>query len=100
VTQADGAGQRNVLLDRLVLERDRDVAGLPINTLRIAGATWQRSNIENILAALALPPKSPLSIIVVETYHDVGDLADPIGGALGHVRIVRVSPLTAVPTVC
>jgi hypothetical protein len=101
VTQADAASQRNVLLDRLRLTNDRDKVLQGRLTVRgIAGALWSRPNIEKILAALALPTKSPLSIVVVETFHDLGNLADPLGGDLGNARLLRASPLTAVPAVC
>jgi hypothetical protein len=101
VTQADGASQRNVLLGRLPLRREREGPLKVLFTVAgVAGAFWQRSQIEAILAALALPAQSPLSVIVVETFHDLGDLFDPLGGDLGHVRILRTSPLTAIPAVC
>ena len=53
VTQADGASQRNVLLDRIRLTPDglhelQLIAG-------IVGATWSRAPIEELLASLALP---------------------------------------------
>jgi hypothetical protein len=98
VTQADGASQRNVLLDRQLLT-NKELEGL-FDVRGIAGALWQRPNIVKILTALALSTKSPLSIVVVETFHDLGNLGDPLGGDLGHVRILRASPLTAVPAVC
>jgi hypothetical protein len=100
VTQADGASQRNVLLDRLGLTRNDAVLkkfGLPPG---LAGAIWSRPVIVAILTALALPGNSPLSIVVVETLPDLGNLEDPLGGDLGHVRILRTSPLTAVPPIC
>jgi hypothetical protein len=101
VTQADGASQRNVLLGRLPLTRDREGPLKHLFTVSGVAATfWLRSRIQSILAALALPAQSPLSVIVVETFHDLGDLFDPLGGDLGHVRILRTSPLTAVPAVC
>jgi hypothetical protein len=31
---------------------------------------------------------------------DLGDLDDPMGGDLGRVRILRASPLTAIPALC
>jgi hypothetical protein len=97
VTQADGAMQRNVLLDRLQLTRD--LTG-ELYFLSPASAHWRRSKIRAILAALALPAQSPLSFVVVETFHDLGKISDPLGGDLGHVRILRTSPLTAIPAVC
>lgn len=101
VTQADGASQRNVLLDRLLLSRHREGVPEQILSLRgIAETSWRRSTVESILTGLALPANSPLSVVVVETFNTIGELADPLGGDLGHVRIVRTSPLTAVPSVC
>lgn len=107
VTQADGASQRNVLLDRrLANERpsDQGGAGLPSTFMRLARGTalsvWQRPQIQSILASLALPPDLPLSVLVVETLPALGELADPLGGDLGRVRILRSSPLTPVPAVC
>jgi hypothetical protein len=101
VTQADGKSQRNVLLDRLRLIRDDAEPLRQLIAVRgVVGISWQRPKVQSILASLALPAQSPLSVIIVETFHDLGDLADPLGGDLGHVRILRVSPLTAVPAVC
>jgi hypothetical protein len=99
VTQADGASQRNVLLGRLRLTADglRQKQALSAG---MAGAFWRRATIEALLKVLALPPGSPLSVVVVESLGDVGHLADPLGGDLGHVRILRTSPLTPVPAVC
>jgi hypothetical protein len=99
VTQADGASQRNVLLSRVALTRQdtfKDVGAAH----GLAVAVWERLTIESILAALALPAQSPLSVIVVETFQALGDLSDPVGGDLGHVRILRASPLTSVAPVC
>ncbi len=100
VTQADGVSQRNVLLDRLALTRDDKVLKQITLSRGQAGAIWSRSEIAVILTALALPANSPLSVVVVETLPDLGNLEDALGGDLGHVRILRASPLTAVPAVC
>lgn len=99
VQQADGASQRNVLLGRRRLTRE-GLHQKPLLPAGLAGAVWPRTGIEEILAALALPPGSPLSVIVVETIGDLGDLDDPMGGDLGRVRILRASPLTAIPVLC
>ncbi len=100
VTQADGASQRNVLLSRLVLERTDETERLMTLTSGMAGGAWARSQIEALLAGLALPADAPLSALVVETLPDIGELADPLGGDLGNVRILRTSPLTAIPALC
>ncbi|HTH99604.1 MAG TPA: hypothetical protein VL752_01555 [Acidisoma sp.] len=100
VTQADGGSQRNVLLDRLRLGKNDRRELVQLIGTDSAGGLWERATIQEILAMLALPPTSPLSVIVVETFKDVGNIADPLGGDLGHVRILRVSPLAAVPPLC
>jgi hypothetical protein len=101
VTQADGASQRNVLLDRQeLIVSDALPPEFPPLGRGMALAHWLRSIIHNTLAALALPPDAPLSVLVVELLPDLGGLADPVGGDLGRVRILRTSPLTAVPRIC
>jgi hypothetical protein len=99
VTQADYASQRNVLLGRTRLTR-QGLHEKPLLPPGVAGARWAREQVDAILADLALPPSTPLSVIVVETLGDVGDLVDPLGGDLGHVRLLRASPLTPVPASC
>jgi hypothetical protein len=54
----------------------------------MASALWTRKQIDAIMADLALPTSTPLSVIVVETLGDMSKLADPLGGDLGHVRIL------------
>lgn len=104
VTQADGASQRNVLLDRrpAPVERALDIAGRPVG-LRFPGAgfaLWERSAIEVSLASLALPSNAPLSVLAVEVLPELGRPADPMAADLGQVRILRASPLTPVPAIC
>jgi hypothetical protein len=100
VTQADGASQRNVLLDRLLLSFNEGDPEFPPLGRGMGLKSWLRSDIQRILAALALPANAPLSVLVVEMLPNLGGLADPVGGDLGHVRILRTSPLTAVPGIC
>jgi hypothetical protein len=100
VTQADGASQRNVLLDHQPLRFVEGDPEFPPLGRGMGQKSWRRSDIERLLAALALPPNAPLSVLVVEMLPDLGGLADPVGGDLGQVRILRTSPLTAVPGVC
>ena len=61
---------------------------------------WQRQQVEQTLASLALPPTTPLSVLVVETLPDSTEITDPLGGDLGQVRLLRTSPLVAVPAIC
>jgi hypothetical protein len=100
VTQADGLSERNVLLDRRRLTLEEGPPGISPLGRGSRLTSWPRTQIEGSLAALALPANSPLSVLVAEMLPDLGNLADPLGGDLGHVRILRASPLTAVPGVC
>ncbi len=100
VTQADGVQQRNILLDRVRLGQRDNLGEALAATHSIGAATWGRNNVESILASLALPNNSPLSLVVVETLPNIGNLGDPLGGDLGNVRILRTSPLVAVPALC
>lgn len=100
VTQADGLSERNVLLDRRRLTLEEGPPGIPPLGRGSRLTSWPRTQIEGSLAALALPNNAPLSVLVAEMLPDLGNLADPLGGDLGHVRILRASPLTAVPGVC
>ena len=99
VVQADGEDRRNVLLSRRAARSmrriDRDTA--PALT---AVVDWDQSEIDVLLRGLALPARSPLSVIVIELMPQVARRADPLGGDLGQVRILRASPLTPVPPVC
>jgi hypothetical protein len=99
VVQADGEDRRNVLLSRRAA---RPMRRLDRDTLSAAAAIidWDQSEIDMLLRGLALPSRSPLSVIVVELMPQIARRGDPLGGDLGHVRILRASPLTPVPPVC
>ena len=104
VTQADGSSQRNILLDRqeAILRDDKLGALIPPNRLARSTALtfWSRPQVEAILSSLALPATTPLSVLVAEMLPDSTAIADPLGGDLGQVRILRTSPLVAVPGIC
>lgn len=104
VTQADGAARRNILLGRKPARlNDKKSGFVPIqrNLLSLQGlAYWDQDEIRTLLHSLALPLDSPLSVLAVETLPEIGRRADPIGGNLGYVRILRTSPLTPVPAIC
>jgi hypothetical protein len=76
-----------------------------------------QKGIEASLALLSLPRTSPLSVLAVEllpgpltvleapgrpphTPSDAERAEDPLGTNLGLRRIMRTSPLTAVPVIC
>lgn len=102
VAQADGASWRNILLANRILEGPsrKDLLAYQTWSSAMAQTLWDRSDVQTLLAALALPVDAPLSLVVVETFKDLGNFDNPLGGDLGQVRIVRASPLTAIPAVC
>ncbi len=124
VTQADGASQRNVLLlteraDPPPRPRDEapigDVYGVALFSQQDEPKTG-RTGIETVLSKLSLPLTSPLSVLAVELLPTNGAFDRPVGVTgtaqqdpqgigplddnLGQQRILRTSPLTAVPPIC
>jgi hypothetical protein len=62
---------------------------------------FQQDEILQRLRRLGLPLDSPLSVIAVETLPEPDSpYGDPLDQDLGQVRILRTSPLTAVPEIC
>ena len=98
-TQLDGLSQRNVLLDRR-RAWPADAADEQVTLDILGAATWQQREVTTVLHALRLAPDSPLSVMAVELLPTSDAFADPLGADLGHVRVLRVSPLTRVPAVC
>jgi hypothetical protein len=100
VMQVDGEDRRNVLLSRKRAEplpRGTD-ARERLETVGIA--QWTQLEIEIALRALNLPRMAPLSILGVELLPELDRKPDPLGADLGHVRIIRTSPLTPVGQIC
>jgi hypothetical protein len=102
VTQSDGVAHRNLLIGRKpALVRENVFAGLPAAGPGVRGvATWSSTEIGLQLEALGLGTAMPLSCLAVETLPASQALADPLGADLGYERILRTSPLTAIPAVC
>lgn len=124
VMQADGASYRNILVSHA---RGVEISQLPIGPVRRgglplptetprAGYEFGQSAIRDRLFRFGLSENSPLSGLAVELLpfdEESADLkpeatnstaataeADPLGAQLGTRRILRTSPLTAVPSVC
>jgi hypothetical protein len=101
VMQADGSTRRNIQLDlrRLSLPRRRRERVVP---LFVEGeASWSGDEVRSALDRAGLPEETPLSTLAVELLPEPnGSFADPLGGDLGQVRILRTSPLTAVERRC
>jgi hypothetical protein len=120
VTQTDGASQRNVLLDRqcATLVPPPQSVGTPrslgLNREPRGTTTFDQETIESLLSLLGLPTTSPLSVLAVEVLpgpiHVLANAFDaapvpvttdePLGRDLGRRRILRTSPLIAVPAIC
>ena len=105
VMQMDGASRRNVLLARAKTEplsRPRGDQLHGDDFLLFGGTLFQERLIVQRLLSLGLPRNSPLSVLAVELLPEpeVDRFADPLGGDLGQVRILRSSPLRAVPPIC
>jgi hypothetical protein len=104
VMQADGADHRNILLSRKpahLANQKFTPALFNLGTLNLSGFSfWDDGEVKALLAALALPPNSPLSVLAVEALPELGRRADPLGANLGYIRILRASPLAPVPMIC
>ena len=104
VQQLDGKGWRNILLRRT------RAFGAPQGAQFAYGETLTeyalaRFDMDTTWAALAglgLDRGTPLSVLAVELLPGGGAIHydDPLGAHLGMVRILRSSPLVAVPPAC
>jgi hypothetical protein len=113
VLQADGASFRNILLDHRLGRTRRGDKENPQHgpTLGpLAAGVFPEPDIESFLRRLGLPKTSPLSVLAVEILPGPLNVSvdapapregeDPLGTGLGARRILRTSPLTAVPAIC
>lgn len=118
VAQTDGAAQRNILIARQPANLLPQPAGslgppsLGLNRDPRGYTLFYQQNIQGVLALLGLPITSPLSVLAVEILpgpqHFPTDVAsgpsdageDPLGPQLGQRRILRTSPLVAIPAIC
>jgi hypothetical protein len=102
VVQLDGASRRNVLVSRALAEAEIANTDQRHGDLRVlhAHAVFDQRTISESLSALALPLDSSLTVLAVEVHGGALVSDDPLGADLGQVRILRASPLTAVPAMC
>ena len=63
-------------------------------------ATWTSFEVAALLAGIGMPKDAPLSCLAVEVLPGTPPAPDPLGADLGTERILRTSPLVAVPAVC
>jgi hypothetical protein len=107
VRQADGKTWRNILLNHrhaetvgTVEDEHAEVTVRPSRDV-FGHATFSDKEIQATLQSLSLAPDSPLSVLAVELLPPRTDqIRDEMGQNIGHVRILRTSPLTPVPPVC
>lgn len=101
VVQADAASRRNIQVDLRRLAPPKrgteDRAGFAVEGV----GGWSRADIDSALDRVGLSHSSSLGVLAVELLPEPnGGFADPLGGDLGQVRILRTSPLTGVPSEC
>ena len=103
VEQVDAAAWRNLMLLRTPLERPPgDLAERRPETagaLLFGEGRFETAALAQALRRHGLDAQAPLTTLVVE-FHTEPDIDDPLGRHLGHARMLRVSPLIAVPDAC
>ena len=122
VLQTDGTSLRNILLDHrqcVTLPQSQDNPQHKPSIGPLAAALFEEPAVQNLLSRIGLPSTS-LSVLAVEILpgplHFEDQLGagsfvtaetarsreaeDPLGRKLGGRRILRVSPLAAVPAIC
>jgi hypothetical protein len=99
VERADRGGHRKLLAGQQLARPNRELWDR--NQGQLSGdATWAQTDITALLGALGLGPDAPLSVLAAEVIPNQRPAAEPLGRDLGSERILRVSPLIPVPTVC
>ena len=105
VEQADALAWRNLMLMRTPLLPPSGgflAAVQPPSSsspLMFGEGRFLMADLQSLLARHGLDPNSPLTTLVAE-FHTEPEIEDPLGSKLGHARILRVSPLIAVPDAC
>jgi hypothetical protein len=97
--QVDGSGRRNVLLSRQQAQVQRSTVPAP-RTDGFGEAFFPATGVQVLLQAMAFEQSAPLSVMAVELLPQDIEPQEPLGADLGGQRILRTSPLTAVPVIC
>ncbi|MGI8569461.1 MAG: hypothetical protein ACR2KT_10510 [Methylocella sp.] len=101
VMQADASTKRNIQIDLRRLHALRQHGGASAPLFVEGEVTWTGAEVRAALQLAGLPIDTPISVLAVELLPEPnGSFADPLGGDLGQVRILRTSPLSAVETNC
>ncbi len=104
VRQADAAGWRNLMLLRLPLpppprDPNRPLPEAASAPLLFGETSVSLAEIARLLRSRGLPEATPLSALAVEFLTEP-EIDDPLGSGLGHARMLRTSPLVAIPDAC
>ena len=101
VMQADGTTRRNIQIDLRPLRIPRSRREETRRLFVEGEARWTGSEVRDALMTAGIPLSTPLSALAVEVLPEPnGSFADPLGGDLGQVRILRTSPLAGVDRDC
>jgi hypothetical protein len=88
-----------VLLSRQQAQVQRSTVPAP-RTDAFGEAFFPATGVQVLLQAMAFEQSAPLSVMAVELLPQDIEPQDPLGADLGGQRILRTSPLTAVPVIC
>jgi hypothetical protein len=102
VRQADGASWRNVQIDRRrATIKQRELGDRQRSAAVTAIASWRGAEIRQGLADWGLSEKTPIGFLAVELLPEPNArFADPLGGDLGQVRVLRSSRLVSAGDTC
>ena len=125
VRRVDGQAWRNILLARAPGQQISSPLGTTVlvsqgqQTLIPVYGVFVETDVEALLKQLQLPLNTPVSVLAVELFNGEASVIpplqqplaaatraaavagiDPLGADLGARRVLRVSPLTAIPAVC
>jgi hypothetical protein len=101
VMQADASTKRNIQIDLRPLNVPRQRKGESTPLFVEGEVSWTGAEVRAALQNAGIPQDTPLSVLAVELLPEPnGSFADPLGGDLGQVRILRTSPLSAVERNC
>jgi len=101
VMQADASTKRNIQIDLRRLHALRQHGGASAPLFVEGEVTWKGAEVKAALHLAGIPQDTPISVLAVELLPEPnGSFADPLGGDLGQVRILRTSPLSAVERSC
>jgi hypothetical protein len=101
VMQADASTRRNIQIDLRRLRIPRSTR-FDSKRLFVEGEVrWTGIEVRDALINAGIPLGTPISALAVEVLPEPnGSFADPLGGDLGQVRILRTSPLAGVERDC